>query len=188
MAKRESATMSSHHAASAAATRRGQAQNENHIKQHRRCARLFPQRSSGLLSLFVVLVLVSSFASVAAIPHGDRRARSAPLPALSVDHSLLLHARPLPVAPLMPPAHHGVATRTTSAPPSKRSLDVDPEASDANFQIPTPFDSGFPKNFSTGCEDFLNRMIKSDTVTTCHPMSLMLQVGLALVHPPPTLR
>jgi hypothetical protein len=178
--------MLSHHGASGIATRHGQAQNENYMKQHRRYTRRFPQRSSGLLSLLVVLVLLSLFASAAAIPHGDRHARSTPLPAISADSSLLLNARPVPVPLLMPPAHNGVATRTTSAPPSKRSLDLDPKASDTNFQIPTPFDSGFSKNFSSGCEDFLTRMLKSDTITTCHPISLMLQVGLALVHASPT--
>ncbi|KAF2691949.1 hypothetical protein K458DRAFT_286606 [Lentithecium fluviatile CBS 122367] len=81
----------------------------------------------------------------------------------------------------MPPVHDGDATRTISAPPSKRSLDTDPESSDANFQIPTPYDSGLSNNFTTSCDDFLNnRMLGSDTIKNCHPFSLLLLTSTGL--------
>jgi hypothetical protein len=159
----------SHHAASGAATRRLKKQSENHIQHHRRCAPLSTIRSTGVFSLLVVLVLVSSLAPAAAIPHGDRRPRATPLPAILVDDSSLL-------PPLMPPPHDGAATRTSSAPLSKKSLALDPKASDGDFQIPTPFDTGLPKNFTSGCNDFLNDMLKSDTLSTCHPFSMLLLV------------
>jgi hypothetical protein len=160
----------SHHAASGAAIRRLTKQSENHIQHHRRCAPLPTIRSTGVFSLLVVLVLVSSLlAPAAAIPHGDRRPRATPLPAVLVDNSYLL-------PPLMPPTHDGAATRTSSAPLSKKSLALDPKASDGDFQIPTPFDSGLPKNFTSGCNDFLNTMLKSDTLSTCHPFSMLLLV------------
>ncbi|KAJ4286228.1 hypothetical protein N0V90_013262 [Kalmusia sp. IMI 367209] len=79
----------------------------------------------------------------------------------------------------MPPAYHGDATKTTSAPPSKRSLETDPKAS-AAFEIPRPFDSALSNNFTNNCAGFFKTMLTSETITDCHPFSLMLQTSSSL--------
>lgn len=75
----------------------------------------------------------------------------------------------------MPPAYYGHATETTSAPPAKRSIKTDPKAN-GDFEIPVPFDSALNNNFTTSCAQFFRAMLTSETVTDCHPFSLMLQV------------
>lgn len=138
-----------------------------------------------LLLLFVTLSWASLLGSASAaslLPHAGRnhRTRSAPLPQI-------LQADPLVPAwdgpslvvdtrePPMPPAYHGDATETTSAPPAKRSIKTDPDAN-GDFEIPVPFDSALNNNFTTNCAQFFRTMLTSETVTGCHPFSLMLQV------------
>ncbi|OAG10746.1 uncharacterized protein CC84DRAFT_1214043 [Paraphaeosphaeria sporulosa] len=79
----------------------------------------------------------------------------------------------------MPPVYYGDATKTTSAPPSKRSVKTDPSAS-GDFQIPTAFDSALSNNFTNNCATFFKTMLHSETVTSCHPFSLMLRTSNAL--------
>ncbi|KAF2440357.1 hypothetical protein P171DRAFT_368212 [Karstenula rhodostoma CBS 690.94] len=79
----------------------------------------------------------------------------------------------------MPPVYYGDATRTTTAPPSKRSLHTDASAS-GDFQIPTAFDSALNNNFTNNCATFFKTMLQSETVTGCHPFSLMLRTSNAL--------
>lgn len=156
-------------------------------------------RFPGLLLLLVALLswtsLLGSATAASALAHGDRhhRARSAGLsdplgdtlvPAWTGAPLLIDTREPPSVAPFMPPAYHGDATRTTSAPPSKRSVKTDPSAS-GNFKIPTAFDSALSNNFTTNCAAFFKKMLQSETVTTCHPFSLMLRVRSPLTNPAP---
>lgn len=198
LAKRESEAMLSHHGACsrmATATCSGRKQNEDHLKHcGRRPPPLYtstrPHARFGLLSLFVVLVswtaLFGTATASGAKAHGDRRGRSAPLPVLFDDIApawegaslILVDTRPPPVVPpLMPPLRHDEdPTATSSAPPSKRSLTTDPNASDGDFEVPKPFDSAMSNNFTNNCADFFKKLLTSDAITTCHPFSLLLQV------------
>ncbi|KAJ4331507.1 hypothetical protein N0V95_009871 [Ascochyta clinopodiicola] len=69
------------------------------------------------------------------------------------------------------------ATRTFSAPPSKRSLAVASSSSPANFVVPKPFDTGLSNNFTSSCANFMNKLLKSDALNNCHPFSLLLQTS-----------
>ena len=140
---------------------------------------------SALLSVLVVLLSWSSLlcAVSAAEPHGDR-------PSIVDDDlvwkgsSLFIDTRPSPIIPLlMPPVlANEDATKSLSAPPSKRSLATDSSSSAANFVVPKPFDTGLSNNFTSSCASFMSRLLKSDAFNDCHPFSLLLQVcGLALV-------
>lgn len=133
-------------------------------------------------ALFSVLVVLLSWSSLlgtvsAAEPHGDR---------LSIVHddllwkgsSLHLDTRPPPIIPLlMPPVlANEDATRTLSAPPSKRSLATAAGSSAADFEVPRPFDTGLSNNFTNSCADYMSRLLNSDALNNCHPFSLLLQV------------
>lgn len=145
-------------------------------------------RSPGLLLLLVALLswtsLLGSATAASVLPHGGRhyRARSARLSEPLEDtlvsawkrSSLFIDARE---PPLMPPAYHGDATKTTAAPPSKRAIKTDPSAS-GDFQIPAAFDSALSNNFTNNCATYFKTMLESETVTGCHPFSLMLRVRL----------
>lgn len=144
---------------------------------------LYTSRTSPSV-LFSVLVILLSWSSLlgavsAAEPHGDRLS--------IVDDDLLwkgssLHidARPPPIIPLlMPPIFANEdATRTLSAPPSKRSLAV-ASSSDADFQLPKPFDTGLSNNFTNSCANYMSKLLSSDALNNCHPFSLMLQVRIS---------
>ncbi|KAF1842346.1 uncharacterized protein K460DRAFT_409761 [Cucurbitaria berberidis CBS 394.84] len=140
--------------------------------------------SRALLSLLVVFLSWSSLfvAASAADTHGNRLA-----PLLVEDDlawkgsSLYLDPRPPPIAPLlMPPLHSNQdATRTLSAPRSKRSIATDPDGDKTDFAIPRPFDTGLSNNFTSSCASFLSRLIRSDAFNNCHPFSLMLQTSSA---------
>ena len=141
--------------------------------------------SSALLSVLIVLLSWSSLlgAASAAEPHGDR------LSIVDDDlvwkgSSLFLDTRPPPIIPLlMPPVlANEDATKTLSAPRSKRSLATDPSSSAASFVVPKPFDTGLSNNFTNSCASFMSRLLKSDAFNDCHPFSLLLQVcGLTSV-------
>jgi hypothetical protein len=151
-------------------------------------ARLRPR---ALISFLVVLLFSTSlFDAVAAQPHGPRlppvaavsvQAVKAVEPDLAwIPSSLILDTRPPPqVALFMPPLSQDQdATKTLSAPPSKRSLAVDSKNTSPSFTVPRPFDTGLSNNFTSACATFLNRMLKNDAFNQCHPFSLMLEVRL----------
>ena len=166
---------------------------QHHIKARGRRS-WAPSATPGLLLLLVVLLLscltVVDGASIPALhAHGGRRARSAPLPdSLGVDSvpaitawSLIIDTSTPPSAPLlMPPALHGDATKTTDAPPSKRSGGSSPTASDEAFEIPRPFDTALSNNFTNNCATFFKTMLTSPTLNDCHPFSLLLQTSNSL--------
>lgn len=139
--------------------------------------------SRALFSLLVVILSWSSLfvAASATEPHGDR-------PALLFEEadlgwkgsSLYLDQRPPPIAPLLMPPLHGDedATKTLTAPPSKRSIATDPDATQTDFSIPQPFDTGLSNNFTSSCASFLSRLISSKDFQNCHPFSLLLQVHI----------
>jgi hypothetical protein len=140
-----------------------------------------------LLSLLVVFLSCISLAAPvsAAEAHGDR-------PALLVEDdlawtgsSLYLDLRSPPIAPLlMPPIHSDDdAIRTLSVPPSKRSIDTDSDVADADFTVPTAFDTGFSNNFTNSCANFMNRLRNSDDFNNCHAFSLLIQVGPSELSP-----
>jgi hypothetical protein len=140
-------------------------------------------RSRVLISFLVVLLFSTSlFDAVAAQPHGTRllpMSVEAVEPDLAwIPSPLLIDTRPPPqVALFMPPLSEDQdATKTLSAPPSKRSLAVDSKNSSPSFTVPRPFDTGLSNNFTSTCATFLNRMLKDDAFNKCHPFSLMLQV------------
>jgi hypothetical protein len=152
-------------------------------------------RFPGLLLLLVALVswtsLLGSATAASVVAHGHRqyRATSAHLSdplqdtlvPVSKGASLVIDTTAPP--PFMPPAYHGDTTKTTTA-PSKRALQTDPSAS-GNFQIPTPFDSALSNNFTSNCATFFKTMLASETVTGCHPFSLMLRVRAPLTDSAP---
>lgn len=154
-------------------------QHENRLR--RGIFSLYTGRTSpfALLSVLVVLLSWSSLlgAVTAAETHGDR---------LSIVHDdllwngsiLRLDTRPPPIFPLlMPPIlANEDATRTLSAPPSKRSLATAASGSSSNFNLPKPFDTGLSNNFTTSCATYLSKLLKSDAFNNCHPFSLLLQV------------
>ncbi|KAL5398904.1 hypothetical protein PMIN03_012737 [Paraphaeosphaeria minitans] len=155
---------------------------------------LLVHRFPALLWLLVALLswtsLLGSATAASVLPHGDRHDRSTsarlsePLEDTLVPvwkgPLLLVDSREPPfVAPFMPPVDHGDATKTTSAPPSKRSIQTDSSAS-GDFQIPTAFDSALSNNFTTNCATFFKTMLQSETVTSCHPFSLILRTSNAL--------
>lgn len=134
---------------------------------------------SALLSVLVVLLSWSSLlgAVTAAQPHGDQLS--------SVDDNLLwngstlsLDTRPPPIIPLlMPPVlANEDATKTLSAPPSKRSLATAASGSSSNFNVPKPFDTGLSNNFTSSCATYLSKLLRSEALNECHPFSLLLQV------------
>jgi hypothetical protein len=143
---------------------------------------LYTGRTSptALLSVLIVLLSWSSLLSAvtAAEPHGDRLS--------IVDDDLLwkgstlrLDSRPPPILPLlMPPPvlANQDATKTLSAPPSKRSLATAASGSSSNFNVPKPFDTGLSNNFTSSCATYLSKLLKNDTFNNCHPFSLLLQV------------
>jgi hypothetical protein len=150
-------------------------------------ARLRPR---ALISFLVVLLFSTSlFDAVAAQPHGPRlppvaavsvQAVKAVEPDLAwIPSSLILDTRPPPqVALFMPPLSQDQdATKTLSAPPSKRSLAVDSKNTSPSFTVPRPFDTGLSNNFTSACATFLNRMLKNDAFNQCHPFSLMLETS-----------
>lgn len=193
--------LSHHQAASPPGTGTGRS-----LEPHRKRLKQRPRRSSPsskpsalaglrLLPLLTVLVAWTLLvgAATAAGTHGDRRRRSAPLPAVLVEEpaptwegSLLVidTSLPPPVPPLMPPLDDGDPTRTLSAPPSKRSVQTDPKATNATFEIPKPFDSSLSNNFTNTCAAFFKKMLTGDTINNCHPFSLMLQVRSAAIARP----
>ncbi|KAJ4374075.1 hypothetical protein N0V83_002814 [Neocucurbitaria cava] len=69
------------------------------------------------------------------------------------------------------------ATKTLAAPPSKRSIATDPDATQTDFSIPQPFDTGLSNNFTSSCASFLSRLISSKDFQNCHPFSLLLQTS-----------
>ena len=142
--------------------------------------------SSRSLVWLVVVLFVASLFTTSEAAHGnlrDRRRRP-PFPAIPVitdnvtptpkGHSLLLiDTRPPPyVPPLMPPTNDGDSSRIRSAPSIKRA--------DDGFEIPRPFDSSLSNNFTDNCDNFFQRMLSSETVTTCHPFSMLLQTSNGL--------
>ena len=140
---------------------------------------LYTSRTSppALLSVLVIFLSWSSLFGVAsADTHGNRLA--------NVDDDLVwnrssLHidTRPPPTIQLfMPPILANDATRTLSAPPSKRSLATAASGSASNFQVPRPFDTGLSNNFTNSCAAYMSRLLKNDALNNCHPFSLLLQV------------
>ncbi|PSN69969.1 hypothetical protein BS50DRAFT_489029 [Corynespora cassiicola Philippines] len=83
----------------------------------------------------------------------------------------------MPPVPPAQPDHHGDATPTASAPPSKRSLETDASASSAPFTIPKPFDTALSNNFTADCANFWRRMLTNEAFDQCHPFSMMLQTS-----------
>ncbi|KAF2643408.1 hypothetical protein P280DRAFT_467440 [Massarina eburnea CBS 473.64] len=116
-----------------------------------------PARSA-LLWLAVLSIVASLF--TAADAHGHLREDSLDTPS------------PPPVPLLMPPVRDGDPSKTTTAPPSKRS--------DAGFSVPKPFDSSLSNNFTDNCANFFSRMLTGDTINTCHPFSMLLQTSTGL--------
>lgn len=123
-----------------------------------------------------VFVLLSVFLSAVAAAVHDVQSE----PTWS-GYSLLLDQRAPPIVPsFMPPADsHDDDANAFFVPPSRRSLSTDPKGSKAEFDLPKPLDTGLSSNFTSSCASFLNRMRSSDSFTSCHPFSLMLQVGPA---------
>ncbi|KAF1951772.1 hypothetical protein CC80DRAFT_519247 [Byssothecium circinans] len=71
----------------------------------------------------------------------------------------------------MPPVRNGDPTGTKTAPPSKRA---------DSFTIPKPFDSSLSNNFTDNCASFFSRVLRGDTINTCHPFSMLLQTSASL--------
>jgi hypothetical protein len=161
--------------------------NENRLR--RGIFSLYTGRTSpsALLSVLVVLLSWSSLlgAVTAAEPHGDRLSIVNP-DLLWEGSTLRLDTRPPPIIPLlMPPVLADEdATRTLSAPPSKRSLATAASGSSSDFNVPKPFDTGLSNNFTASCATYLSKLLKSDAFNNCHPFSLLLQVcALAYYNP-----
>jgi hypothetical protein len=139
-----------------------------------------------LLSLLVTFLSCSSLAAPvsAAEAHGDR-------PALLVQDDLAWAGSPLhldlsppPIAPLllMPPIQSADdVTNPLSAPPSKRSINTDPNGGATDFTVPKAFDTGLSNNFTSSCSNFLNRLRVNDDFNNCNPFSLLLQVSILLL-------
>lgn len=132
--------------------------------------------SRALLSVVFAFFLWSSFIGTALATNGDQ-------PTLLAVHveddlawkgsALFLDHRLPPIAPLlMPPLHHDEDT----TPVSKRAVKTDPTASNSDFAIPEPFDTGLSNNFTGSCASFLSRLRADDSFRKCHPFSLLLQV------------
>lgn len=175
---RESApTLPSHHRQP---TPKKQHDHDGALFSYTRPSRPHGLDSHALLSLLVVLFFSSSVlvAVSAAETYGDRFAPWMHQDSLEwKGSSLLIDQRPPPVIPgLMPSQRHDDATRTLSAPLSKRSIDTDPNVVQNDFVIPQPFDTGLSNNFTSSCSGFLNRMRTNDDFKNCHPFSLMLMV------------
>ncbi|KAF1833813.1 hypothetical protein BDW02DRAFT_499767 [Decorospora gaudefroyi] len=159
-------------------------QHENRYRSVSLFSRVSPRVGFNLRTLLSVLLLFLSCSCLAAPvsaaeAHGDR-------PALLLDDdlawtgsSLYIDLSPPPIpARLMPPVHSdNDATRTLSAPPSKRSLSTDPDGADTDFTIPTAFDTGLSNNFTNSCANFLSRLRTSDDFNNCNPFSLLLQTS-----------
>lgn len=140
---------------------------------------LYTSRTSPsvLLSVLVVLLSWSSLlGAVSAEPHGDQLS-TVDDDLLWTGSSLYIDTRPPPIIPLlMPPIlTNEDATKTLSAPPSKRSLAV-ASSSAAAFQVPRPFDTGLSNNFTNSCANYMSKLLNSDALNDCHPFSLLLQV------------
>ncbi|KZM19560.1 uncharacterized protein EKO05_0004185 [Ascochyta rabiei] len=93
--------------------------------------------------------------------------------------SLRLDTRPPPIIPLLMPPVLAIeyATKTLSAPLSKRSLATASSTSAADFPLPKPFDTGLSNNFTSSCANFMNNWLQSDALNSCHPFSLLLQTS-----------
>ncbi|KAF3040287.1 hypothetical protein E8E12_005902 [Didymella heteroderae] len=141
---------------------------------------LYSGRTSALLSVLVVILSWSSLlgAVTAAEPHGDRLS-TVKDDLLWEGSTLRLDTRPPPIVPLlMPPVlANEDATRTLSAPPSKRSLATAASGSSSDFNVPKPFDTGLSNNFTSSCATYLSKLLKSDAFNNCHPFSLLLQTS-----------
>lgn len=145
---------------------------------------LYTSRTSPsvLLTVLVVLLSLSSLlGAVSAEPHGDRLSHVDD-DLLWKGSSLYIDIRPPPISPLlMPPIFASEdATRTLSAPPSKRSLETATSSSAGDFQVPEPFDTGLSNNFTNSCANYMSRLLNSDALNNCHPFSLLLQVRIAV--------
>lgn len=176
-------TLLSHHESPLSVTATRRRQREDRVRSPSSSTKATSHtgfHSRALLSLFVVLFSWSSMcaAVTTAGTHGDR-------PVLRVEDdlawtgsSLYLDQRPPPIAPLlMPPVYaHDDATRTGSAPPSKRAITTDSSSSSTDFAIPQPFDTGLSSNFTTSCASYLNKLRTNSAFKQCHPFSLLLQV------------
>jgi hypothetical protein len=144
---------------------------------------LYTSRTSppALLSLLVVFLFCNSLFSVASASNTyDNRLAIVDDDLLWKGSSLHIDTRPPPtIQLLMPPILANAnedATRTLSAPPSKRSLATASSSSAANFQVPRPFDTGLSNNFTNSCAAYMSKLLKSDALNNCHPFSLLLQV------------
>lgn len=155
---------------------------KNEYRLRRGTFSLYTGRTSpfAFLSVLVVLLSWSSLlgAVSAAEPHGDRLS--------NIEHelvwkgsSLLFDTRSPPIIPLLMPPVLAIedASKTLSAPPSKRSLATAASSSAANFVVPKPFDTGLSNNFTSSCASFMSRLLKSDAFNNCHPFSLLLQTS-----------
>ncbi|KAJ4992735.1 hypothetical protein SVAN01_01781 [Stagonosporopsis vannaccii] len=142
---------------------------------------LYTSRTSPSVLLSVLLVLLSWSSLLGAVsaaePHGARPS-TVDDDLLWTGSSLYIDTRPPPIIPLlMPPSlANEDATKTLSAPPSKRSLAV-ASSSAAAFQVPRPFDTGLSNNFTNSCANYLNKLLNSDALHDCHPFSLLLQTS-----------
>lgn len=176
---------SSPYAAISRAIRKPSIQSRDH--QHLYLKTRSPRGSSACrLVWLVVVLLVASLFTTSEAAHGDLRdrRRRPPFPAIPVitdnvvpapkSHSLLLiDTRPPPyVPPLMPPTNDGNFNHIRSAPSTKRA--------DDGFQVPRPFDSSLSNNFTDNCDNFFQRMLSSETITQCHPFSMLLQTSNGL--------
>jgi hypothetical protein len=139
--------------------------------------------SRALLSVVFAFFVWSSLIGTALATNGDQPS----LLAVHVEDDLAWKGSTLfvdhqlpPIAPLlMPPLHHDDdATRV-----SKRGVKTDPAASNSDFTIPEPFDTGLSNNFTSTCASFLVKLRADDSFRKCHPFSLLLQVCLLLLLP-----
>lgn len=149
-------------------------------KQQRTGSTSSSVRRSGLLSVFVVLLLSWALIGTASAAHLGRRSSLRTLvPARKPSPLLIDTSTPPLVKPLMPPVYYGDATKTAAGRPDKRKVGSDPKASGA-FEIPRAFDSALSNNFTSSCAGFFKTMLTGDTINQCHPFSLMLQVRCPL--------
>lgn len=154
-------------------------------RQHRHRLRLgiislYTSRTSppALLSVLVIFLSWSSLFGVAFADTYGKRLVNVDDDLAWNGSSLHIDTRPPPTIQLfMPPILANDATRTLSAPPSKRSLATAPSGSASNFQVPRPFDTGLSNNFTNSCAAYMSRLLKNEALNNCHPFSLLLQTS-----------
>jgi len=121
---------------------------------------------------------------------GARPFRTQEIPGRFGRRDLILDGRPVPEPAIHPrveassipaPAATDTAndpstSSTTSSDSTPTSIESAPTGS-ASF-LPTPFDGGFGKNYTQpSCPIFLKNMINNNTIISCLPFSLLLQVS-----------